>query len=179
MHQLSGGMKYKDVIAHATTPDDPESAPGDQGGASHRVPVSRERTLLRGAVAMLTSPKDVDPLLAPLARYVQPLAAVATLDCAPRPEGNPMTQTPIAIALPTFFHISGVEQEYNEPTMIPLSRGDGLLWTDGRRLRVVDRWISYDHHGRFGEGLHLFLEPVEEFGEDDRLGKLAPDYFGG
>jgi hypothetical protein len=88
-------------------------------------------------------------------------------------------KTPIALALPTWFHINGEESSYQEETMIPLSKGDGLLWSDGKRYRVTDKWISYDHHGRFAEGLHIFLELVEEFGEDDTLGNLAPSYFGG
>jgi hypothetical protein len=67
---------------------------------------------------------------------------------------------------------------YQEGTVIPLSKGDGLLWSDGTRYRVADKWVSYDHHGHFGEGLHIFLERVEEFGDDDTLGNLAPRYFG-
>lgn len=85
--------------------------------------------------------------------------------------------TPIDHLLPTTFHVEGEELSYQEDSMLPLHIGDGLLWGDGRRFRVKDRWISYDHHGHFPEGLHIFLEPVEEFGADDRLAKLAPDYF--
>jgi hypothetical protein len=88
-----------------------------------------------------------------------------------------MQKAPIALALPTTFHVGREELPYQEETMIPLSKGDGLLWGDGARYRVVDKWVSYDHHGRFAEGLHLFLEPVEAFGEDDTLGNAAPDYF--
>jgi hypothetical protein len=63
--------------------------------------------------------------------------------------------------------------------MVPLRKGDGVyLGGTHPRCRVVDVWLSYDHHGRFGEGLHVFLEPVEEFSDDDTLGKFAPDYFG-
>lgn len=83
----------------------------------------------------------------------------------------------MADVLPTTFHVNGEELSYQEDSMLPLFIGDGLLWSEGKRYRVVDRWISYDHHGRFGEGLHIFLEPVEEFGPNDRLGSLAPDYF--
>lgn len=79
-------------------------------------------------------------------------------------------------ALPTTFYVGGSELPYQEESMLPVAIGDGLLH-DGTRYRVIDRWISYDHHGRFGEGLHVFLEPVEKFGDDDRLGNLAPDYF--
>jgi hypothetical protein len=33
-------------------------------------------------------------------------------------------------------------------------------------------------HGHFDVGWHVFLEPVEDGGSDDRLKRLAPDYFG-
>jgi hypothetical protein len=88
-------------------------------------------------------------------------------------------RTPIEHALPTTYYISGEEHRYQEETMVPLRKGDGVyLGHPAPRCRVVDVWLSYDHHGRFGEGLHVFLEPVEEFGPDDTLGNLAPDYFG-
>lgn len=61
--------------------------------------------------------------------------------------------------------------------MVPLKIGDGFLWSDGTRYRVVDRWLSFDHHGHFNESLHVFLESVEPFSADDRLGNAAPDYF--
>lgn len=53
--------------------------------------------------------------------------------------------------------------------------GDGLLAPGGTRYRVVDRWLSFDHHGRFNDGWHVFLGEAE--GTDDRLRLLAPDYF--
>jgi hypothetical protein len=84
---------------------------------------------------------------------------------------------PIADVLPTTFYVDGKERPYQEETFIPLNRGDGLLDNDGTRYRVADRWMSYDHHGRFAEGLHVFLERVEPFSADDTLGNLAPDYF--
>jgi hypothetical protein len=67
---------------------------------------------------------------------------------------------------------------YQEDSIMPLNIGDGFLWSDGKRYRVVDRWLSFDHHGHFNESLHVFLESVEEFSEHDRLGNAAPDYFG-
>jgi hypothetical protein len=88
-------------------------------------------------------------------------------------------RTPIEHALPTTYYIGGQEHHYHEQTMVPLRKGDGVyLGHPAPRCRVVDVWLSYDHHGRFGEGLHVFLEPVAEFGADDTLGNLAPDYFG-
>lgn len=84
---------------------------------------------------------------------------------------------PMADVLPTTFYVDGKEWPYQEDTFLAINRGDGLLGSDGTRYRVADRWVSYDHHGRFGEGLHIFLERVEPFSEDDTLGRLAPDYF--
>jgi hypothetical protein len=55
--------------------------------------------------------------------------------------------------------------------------GDGWLWEDGTRWRVADRWLSLNKHGYFDVGWHVFLEPVEVGGADDRLKHLAPDYF--
>ena len=87
-------------------------------------------------------------------------------------------RTPIANALPTTFYVDGEMVPYQEDTMLPLNRGDGIVWSDGTRYRVTDRWLSYDHHGHFNEGLHIFLRRVDAFSEDDTLGRLAPDYFG-
>jgi hypothetical protein len=86
-------------------------------------------------------------------------------------------KTPISIAFTTTFYLDGEMTEYQEETMMPLNIGDGFLWSDGTRYRVVDRWLSFDHHGHFNESLHVFLESVEPFSEDDRLGNAAPEYF--
>lgn len=89
-----------------------------------------------------------------------------------------MATTPITSVMPTYYHVIGGEDlPHVEESMLPLVKGDGFIWGDGKRYRVVDRWMSYDHHGHFNDGLHIFLEPVEEFGPDDRLGHLAPRYF--
>jgi hypothetical protein len=86
-------------------------------------------------------------------------------------------RTPMTEALPTTFHVGSKTLDYQEETMLPLHKGDGVMFGEGPRYRVVDTWVSYDHHGHFGEGLHVFLEPVEAFGPDDTLGNAAPDYF--
>ena len=40
---------------------------------------------------------------------------------------------------------------------------------------MVDVWFSYDKHGHFDDGTHVFLAPVAV--EDDLLKHLAPDHF--
>lgn len=59
------------------------------------------------------------------------------------------------------------------------SVGDGLIWGDGTRYRVVDVWHSSDHHGHLNHGPHVFLQTVEPFSDDDRPARVAPDYFRG
>ena len=83
----------------------------------------------------------------------------------------------MADVLPTTFYVGGKELPHQEETFLPVSIGDGILDSDGTRYRVTDKWISYDHHGHFGEGLHVFLERVEPYSDGDTLGNLAPDYF--
>ena len=89
------------------------------------------------------------------------------------PEGIPF---PYVFTFPTTFYDGGREF-HQENGLVLLSRGDGFVWGDGTRYRVADTWLSFDKHGRFDVGLHVFLERVEEGSEDDRLGRLAPDYF--
>lgn len=95
-------------------------------------------------------------------------------------QARPAAPTPIQ---PSFtrsrpnFYIGGEEQSLSEESLLPLEKGDGVLWGDGKRYRVVGRWFSYDHRGRFDLGLHVFLVPVEEYSADDLLFHLAPDYF--
>ncbi|MCU1613015.1 MAG: hypothetical protein JWO98_555 [Frankiales bacterium] len=55
----------------------------------------------------------------------------------------------------------------------PHTIGTGVVLGD--RYRVVDSWMSFDHHGVFDDGLHIFLERVTE--DDDRLKRIAPSYF--
>jgi hypothetical protein len=102
------------------------------------------------------------------------------VDCPTEPDEEQRVnrRPPIVNALPTTYYINGEMQSYQEETMVPLRKGDGVfLGDDSPCCRVVDVWLSYDHHGHFGEGLHVFLEPVESFSEDDTLGNAAPAYF--
>lgn len=59
------------------------------------------------------------------------------------------------------------------------SVGDGLILPIDEaypRVRVVDVWHSWDRHGRFDTGTHVFCENVTNT-PDDRPKALAPDYF--
>jgi hypothetical protein len=87
---------------------------------------------------------------------------------------------PYVYVAPTTFHIAGEELQHQplEEGLLNLHKGQGVLWHDGRRFRVVDSWFSFDKHGHFGIGLHVFLEEVSGQ-DDDLLLRLAPDYFGG
>ena len=87
-------------------------------------------------------------------------------------------RVPYVYRAPTTFHILGEEEQHQplEEGMLNLRQGQGVLWHDGRRFRVKDSWFSFDKHGRFGMGLHVFLERITAL-EDDLLLQLAPDYF--
>jgi hypothetical protein len=88
------------------------------------------------------------------------------------PDGLPK---PYIYTFPTTFYDEDGKELHQETGLVFLSKGDGVLWE--KRYRVVDTWLSFDKHGRFDVGLHVFLEPIEEGGEDDTLGRFAPDYF--
>jgi len=67
-------------------------------------------------------------------------------------------------------------QSWKDVQELPvLRRGDGIVMPGGRRFRVVDAWLSFDAHGRFHTGWHVFLAPVVDY--DDRLRHLAPSYY--
>lgn len=85
-----------------------------------------------------------------------------------------MREMPGIHRLPTFFHHNGKEVWRYDDGLIQLATGTGVL-LGGDRYRIVDSWMSFDHHGVFDDGLHVFVEPVEP--EDDRLKKLEPEYF--
>ncbi|MYU23724.1 hypothetical protein [Streptomyces sp. SID8352] len=86
-----------------------------------------------------------------------------------------MTDFPGVYQWPTYFHEANDSAVLSQQQgLLSLPVGTGVLLR-GDRYRVVDSWFSYDHHGVFNDGLHIFLEPVAE--EDDRLQHLAPDYF--
>jgi hypothetical protein len=76
---------------------------------------------------------------------------------------------------PITYYDHDVVLHQDEGTPPPLAVGDGLIWADGRRYRVIDKWVSYDHHGHFDDGVHIFLEPVTT--DDDRPKRIAPTYF--
>ena len=67
-------------------------------------------------------------------------------------------------------------QDEDKPA--PLKVGDGVLLpvAQYRRFRVVDIWHSYDRHGHFDAGTHVFLVDVSGASED-RLQAMAPRYF--
>ena len=78
---------------------------------------------------------------------------------------------------PVTYYINGVADWQDEGPPAPLSIGTGVIYPkDYRRYRVEDIWVSYDHHGRFDDGVHVFLVDVTRT-PDDRPGSLAPDYF--
>lgn len=80
----------------------------------------------------------------------------------------------------TFWHHNKLLDQ-TEGMAPPLRRGDGLIRSFGgypeeSRWRVVDIWVSYDHHGYFDDGVHAFLELVSNT-EDDLPQQMAPSYF--
>ncbi|MET8481867.1 hypothetical protein ABZV68_32540 [Streptomyces clavifer] len=87
-----------------------------------------------------------------------------------------MADFPVVYQWPTYFHEANDSAvlSMQEHGLLNLPIGTGVLLR-GDRYRVVDSWFSYDHHGIFDDGLHIFLGPVTE--EDDRLRHLAPNYF--
>lgn len=74
---------------------------------------------------------------------------------------------------PTWFYVEGESEVWDWPETLPLVKGDGVVTRDGR-FRVVDVWFSFDQHGHFDVGLHVFLERSEG---DDTLTRIAPGYF--
>lgn len=80
---------------------------------------------------------------------------------------------------PTTFYEGETETEIARETgLYFLSKGDGVVFEHGSRYRVRESWLSFDKNGRWGIGMHVLLDPVEDLSEEDTLGRLAPDYFG-
>lgn len=77
---------------------------------------------------------------------------------------------------PVTYYVDGQPFWQDESQPPPLRRGDGVIINEGRRYRVTDLWFSYDHHGHFNDGTHVFLTEVSG-SEDDLPGQLAPSYF--
>ena len=85
-----------------------------------------------------------------------------------------MREMPGIHRLPTVFHHDDKEVWRYEDGLIQLATGTGII-LGGERYRVVDSWMSFDHHGRFDDGMHIFLEVAKD--KDNRVKQLAPDYF--
>jgi hypothetical protein len=76
-------------------------------------------------------------------------------------------------AWPVNYRVSDEYHRQDEGPPPPLTIGSGLIY---RRFRVEDVWFSYDKHGQFAVGMHVFLTEVTGT-DDDRPHKLAPGYF--
>jgi hypothetical protein len=53
--------------------------------------------------------------------------------------------------------------------------GAGVLGNNGDFYRVRDIWMSFDHHGHYPEGMHIFMESAEIDGA--LLSPTARQYF--
>jgi hypothetical protein len=82
---------------------------------------------------------------------------------------------PQVYSWPTVFYVDGKEL-HREDGLIFLNKGDGYIGGDQGQ---VDTWFSFDHRGAFDLGLHVFLERVDAGSEEDRPGRLEPNYFSG
>lgn len=85
-----------------------------------------------------------------------------------------MDRFPGILRFPTYFHEGDKEVWMYEDGLLQLANGTGLI-LKGECYRVVDSWMSFDHHGRFDDGMHIFLEVAKD--KDNRVKQLAPDYF--
>ena len=74
-----------------------------------------------------------------------------------------------------YFYLDGQLVWDSEDITESFQKGQGIIWSDGERYRVVDTWFSIDHHGHFNDGLHVFMELVDP--KDDLPRMLAPAYF--
>lgn len=75
-----------------------------------------------------------------------------------------------------YFYLNGKLILESEMLGENFRKGMGVIWSESERYRVVDTWFSIDHHGQMDDGLHIFMEPVWDRG-DDLPKKLLPDYF--
>lgn len=71
----------------------------------------------------------------------------------------------------------GTEDQSESPYGIP-AIGTGYVTERGERFRVVDVWIVDEKYsgGLNPYGVHVFLERAS--GEDDRPGRMYPEYYG-
>jgi hypothetical protein len=77
--------------------------------------------------------------------------------------------------LPTYVHRDDAEQLSETDLPLPVAIGDGMVWSDSLRYRVVDIWISHDQHGFLDIARHVFLERVPS-AEGDRP-PMNPEYY--
>lgn len=87
-----------------------------------------------------------------------------------------MADSPGVYRWPTYFHEADSSDVLytQEEGLLTLPVGTGTVVL-GKCYRVVDTWFSYDHHGIFNLGWHIFLEPATK--EDNRLRSIEPEYF--
>ena len=78
----------------------------------------------------------------------------------------------------TFFHVGYSEDVWfmEEQGWLPIQIGQHVLGNNGDFYKVIDVWISFDHHGRLPEGIHVFMEETE-FPLDEMTTSLQ-GYFG-
>ncbi|HEV2123922.1 MAG TPA: hypothetical protein VGW38_14250 [Chloroflexota bacterium] len=134
----------------------PRSRCGEQPAEPSRYSV-RLRSWRRGPGAF-TNDDEVPPTLAPA-------LTIARMD------DKPWLQLQ-----PTNFYIDGKYVRQHAGGVLTLPNGTGVTWEDGRRLRVIDSWYSFDHHGRMDTGMHIFFEDVTDR-DGDLPGELMPEYF--
>jgi hypothetical protein len=66
----------------------------------------------------------------------------------------------------------------NESSTVAPRIGEGIIGPRGRRWRVVDVWHSTDDkHAPIELGVTVYVEPVVAGSDDDRPGRLHPDYY--
>lgn len=84
---------------------------------------------------------------------------------------------PRFLYFPTFFHVGYSEDDWfiEEQGYLPIQVGQHILGPRGDFYKVVDVWFSFDHHGLFGDGQHVFMEPAEL--PRDQMTVRGRDYF--
>jgi hypothetical protein len=78
---------------------------------------------------------------------------------------------------PTYFHIGFSHEDWfvEEQGYMPIQIGQHILGGAGEFYEVVDVWFSFDHHGLFGDGQHVFMEPAEL--PRDKMSSRGQQYF--
>lgn len=76
-----------------------------------------------------------------------------------------------------FLHFDDGRETEIESRLMPLPQiGSGYIDGDGHRYRIVDVWLSHDHHGHHNDGYHVWLDDVSH-SPDDRPGLDQPSYY--